>query len=133
MAGRAGPLQESLTRDARHAMMLAALVAVVIGFLGLWASGVALKERNHFDLEILVGATDSVVVVTLGVFGLRHRGVALLALSMLAVAGIAYQRWDGAPWQASAVNVVTAVVYVRGWRAARTLRSLDGRGASPAA
>lgn len=123
----AGALAESLTREARERALHASLVAFAVGAVGLWTVAVALRERNHPDLEIALGALDSAVVIALGAVGLRGRAGVFLALALLAAAGIVYGRVEGAPWQAALVNLATAVIYGRAWLGLRTVRALRMR------
>lgn len=119
-------LANALVADARRAVAWAGAVAIALGGVEVWSAAVALKQRNHPDLEIASMALDGIAVFALGIAGVRGGKTPFVVLMVLALAGVAYQRFEGLPWAAAITNLVTAGVYWRAWRALGSVRALTG-------
>lgn len=112
----------SIVSDAERRVRTAIATAGLFGVLSLLVSLQSWRERMYWDLELVIGIADALLLLALA-FGLSRRSRASAAgMLLLTGAGAGYLLWQGLPAVALLPHAFCALVYTRALRGLDELR-----------
>lgn len=115
----------SIVSDAERRVRTAVATAGLFGVLSLLLSLQSWRERLYWDLELVIGVADALLLLALA-HGLARRSRASAAgMLLLTGAGAGYVLWQGLPAVALLPYALCALVYFRALLGLRELRRLE--------